>query len=228
MADRLQDWVRRPGGPRLLVAGSYHHGGVGTGVTRARNTAVAWVRGHAAPLWHDKHSPGDRPILEGIVPEGWPELRVYVSRDGWQLAVAICRDLLNPQALHALTEAGANLVLVPAMSETLVAFGGPAAQLVGGAQALVAVANNPAQWGAGQPARALFRAPRARSPDEGRDHAAQRSQCSHPVSADGAHGVAHGAGGGSVARPRSGAGVAGLAGPTRRAGGCRTVRAHLR
>lgn len=163
LAEHLQEWVRRPEGPRLLVAGSYHHEDESAGQPRRRrNTAIAWVRGHDRPLIHDKHSPADRPVLEDIQPQGWPELRIYVTNDGWHLVIAICRDLLNPHAVHALAEAGANLVLVPAMSETLVPFGGPAAHLVGSCQALVAVANNPAEWSdAGDlitrgPARALF------------------------------------------------------------------------
>lgn len=116
IAVELQDWVRRPEGPRLLVAGSFHHEDLhelAPGQLRRRNTAIAWLRGHDQPLLHDKHSPGDRPILEDIEPEGWPELRVYVSADGWHLVIAICRDLLNPLAVNALAEAGANLVLVP-------------------------------------------------------------------------------------------------------------------
>jgi 8-oxo-dGTP pyrophosphatase MutT (NUDIX family) len=165
LARELAEWVRRPDGPRLLVAGSYHHedppapGTTGRG--RRRNTAVAWVRGFDRPLVHDKHSPADRPVFEDLQPQGWPELKIYVTADGWHLALAICRDLLNPHAVEALTEAGANLVLVPAMSETLVPFGGPVAQLVGEDQALVVVANNPAQWAepggrnAQRPARAL-------------------------------------------------------------------------
>jgi 8-oxo-dGTP pyrophosphatase MutT (NUDIX family) len=174
LAAHLQDWVRRPGPLRLLVAGSYHHEdhdgpGHGTGrhgdqeiESRRRNTAVSWVRGYPEPLLQDKHSPGDRPICEDIQPQAWPQVRVYVTADGWHIAIAICRDLLNPQAVYALAEAGVNLVLVPAMSETLMPFGGPVAQLVGSRQALVAVANNPAEWshdvshGAGRPARALF------------------------------------------------------------------------
>lgn len=168
LATELGDWVRRPDGLRLLVAGSYHHetdvavDGVARSGRRRRNTAVAWVRGADRPLTHDKHSPADRPVLEDIQPQGWPELRIYVSADGWHLVIAICRDLLNPNAVHALTEAGANLILVPAMSETLVPFGGPVAQLVSCDQAFVVVANNPAHWSRpGQPvtrqaARALF------------------------------------------------------------------------
>lgn len=164
LAEQLGGWVRRPGGPRLLVAGSYHHADPARGGIpgRRRNTAVAWVAGCDQPLTHDKHSPADRPVSEDIQPAGWPELRVYVTADGWHLAIAICRDLLNPAAVHALSEAGANLVLVPAMSETMVPFGGPAAQLVGSGQAIVAVANNPGDWSAGgdqsggRPARAVF------------------------------------------------------------------------
>ncbi|MGW3938502.1 NUDIX domain-containing protein [Streptomyces sp. NBC_00024] len=164
LARRLRAWVQRPDGPRLLVTGSYHHQDAPGGEParrRRHNTALVWVRGHDQPLLHDKHSPADRPVVEDIQPQGWPEQRVYVLADGWHLVIAICRDLLNPEAVHTLAEAGANLVLVPAMSESLTAFGGPAAHLVGARQALVAVANNPGQWpdalrAAGGPARALF------------------------------------------------------------------------
>lgn len=123
------------------MAGSYHHEDPPapgtTGQDRRRNTAVAWARAFDRPLVHDKHSPADRPVFEDLQPQGWPELKIYVTADGWHLALAICRDLLNPHAVEALTEAGTNLVLVPAMSETLVPFGGPVAQRVGEDQALV-------------------------------------------------------------------------------------------
>lgn len=141
LAARLQSWVQRRDGLTVLAAGSFHHRAGG----RARNTAVVWVRGVSEPLLHDKHSPGDRPLPEDIEPDGRPELRIYVA-DGWHLVVAICRDLLNPDAVHALAEVGANLVLVPAMTESSLAFAGHAAQLVGSCQAIVAVANNPATW----------------------------------------------------------------------------------
>jgi 8-oxo-dGTP pyrophosphatase MutT (NUDIX family) len=168
LARQLQAWTERPAGPRLLVAGSYHHADNTpeadgqNASTRRRNTAVAFVRGVATALTYDKHSPADRPVVEDIQPEGWPRLPVYVSSDGWHLMITICRDLLNPHAVHALTEAGVNLALVPAMSESLVAFGGPVAHLVGSGQALVAVANNPADFSEPadriphRPARALF------------------------------------------------------------------------
>ncbi|MHB1433005.1 MAG: hypothetical protein ACYCVZ_12915, partial [Streptosporangiaceae bacterium] len=165
LAAKLRDWTCRPGGPRLLVAGSYHHedpDSAAQGGPRRRNTAVAYLRGCQAPLTQDKHSPADRPVNEDIQPSGWPQLRVHVSADGWHVVIAICRDLLNPHAVHALTEAGVNLALVPAMSETLIAFGGPVAQMVGAGQAFVAVANNPADFSAAteltarRPARALF------------------------------------------------------------------------
>ncbi len=158
LAHRLRDWVSRDNGPRLLVAGSYHHR-AGSPLRRA-NTAISWARGLDRPLTHDKHSPAEHPIAEDIQPQGWPELRVYVTADGWHLVVAICRDLLNPEAVHALTEVGANLVLVPAMSKTLAPFTGQIGHLVSSGQALVAVANNPADWSDGtplpRPARALF------------------------------------------------------------------------
>ncbi len=163
LAAECQAWVRRSDGPRLLVVGSYHHEDRSDGtasVPRRRNTAMGWAQGHDIPFTHDKHSPADAPIAEDIQPQGWPELRVHVI-DGWHLVIAVCRDLLNPEAVHALTEVGANLVLVPAMSESLLAFGGQGANLVGSCQAIVAVANNPGEWSSvgkppGRPARALF------------------------------------------------------------------------
>ena len=160
LAGELEQWVRRPGPLRLLVAGSFHHVDPVDPARRA-NRALAWVRHHPAALIYDKHSPADQPVIEDITPVGWPELRIYVTADGWHLVIAVCRDLLNPHAVHALTEAGANLVLAPSMSETLTSFGGPVGQLVGSGQALVAVANNPADWSDAdqpdqRPARALF------------------------------------------------------------------------
>jgi 8-oxo-dGTP pyrophosphatase MutT (NUDIX family) len=162
LAVELQQWVRRPNGLRLLVVGSYHHHDNGSGPYpgRKRNTALVWARGYERPFTHDKHSPGESPIAEDIQPSGWPELRIHVI-DGWHLVIAICRDLLNPEAVHALTAIGANLVLVPAMSETLLAFGGQGSSLVGNCQAIVAVANNPGEWPSdsrppSRPARALF------------------------------------------------------------------------
>lgn len=162
LARRLEHWVRDTGPIRLLVTGSFH-GQDGGEPERRANRALAWVRGASPPVVQDKHSPADEPVVEDITPSGWPEVRVHVTPDGWHLVLAICRDLLNPNAVHAMTEAGVNLVLAPAMSETLVAFGGPVAQLVGSNQALVVVANNPGEWpsrhhpgGIEHPARALF------------------------------------------------------------------------
>lgn len=145
LAVDLADWVRRPGRLRLLVAGSYHEAAPAD-PERRTNRALGWVRDYPGPLVHEKHSPADHPVIEDITPTGRPELRIHVTADGWHLVIAICRDLLNPNAVHALSEAGVNVVLAPAMSETLVAFGGPVAQLVGAGQAIVAVANNPADW----------------------------------------------------------------------------------
>lgn len=162
LARQLERWVRDPGPVRLLVTGSFHHTS-SSEPGRRSNRALAWVRDHSAPLLQDKHSPADQPVTEDISPLGWPEIRIHPTADGWHLVIAVCRDLLNPHAVHALSEAGANLVLAPAMSETLVAFGGPVAQLVGTGQAVVVVANGPGEWSdpdrpehPARPARALF------------------------------------------------------------------------
>ena len=158
LAQDLEEWVRRPGPLRVLVAGSYHVVDSEHPAKRS-NRALAWVRGHTEPLTQDKHSPADRPVFEGINPTGWPEIRVHVTADGWHIVIAVCRDLLNPGAVHALAEAGVNLVLAPSMTEALMPFGGPVGQLVGTGQAIAAVANNPGRWGPSDGlsvARALF------------------------------------------------------------------------
>ena len=161
IATELEQWVRRPGPVRLLVTGSFHQTDA-RDPSRRSNRALAWVRGQAEPLTQDKHSPADRPVVEDITPTGWPEIRVHVTADGWHVVIAVCRDLLNPAAVHALAEAGVNLVLAPSMTDTMVPFGGPAGQLVGTCQAIVAVANNPHDWATDgrqsgpAPARALF------------------------------------------------------------------------
>lgn len=64
LAARLQDWTCRADGPRLLVAGSYHHDDAHPGADqdgrqgppRRRNTAIAFLRGCPSPLTQDKHS----------------------------------------------------------------------------------------------------------------------------------------------------------------------------
>jgi len=146
LAEGLRQWVDRPGGPRLLVAGSYHALGPNLADRAARqNLSLTWARSLPDPLISAKHSPATHPYLEDFRPPGRPELRVHVA-NGWHLVIAVCRDLLNPEFVRALVSAGANLVLVPAMSDSLLAFGGPVAQLVGSCQAVVAVANNPARW----------------------------------------------------------------------------------
>jgi 8-oxo-dGTP pyrophosphatase MutT (NUDIX family) len=161
LAAELEVWVRRPGPLRLLVAGTYHVTDADDPARRS-NRALAWIRGHAEPLTQDKHSPADRPVIEDITPTGWPEIRVHVTADGWHVVIAVCRDLLNPGAVHALAESGVNLVLAPAMTDATMPFGGPVAQLVGTGQAIVAVANNPCSWAMQDrpsppsPARAIF------------------------------------------------------------------------
>lgn len=166
LALSLEHWVRDPAGPRLLVAGSCHNESVGRGEppTAGRHDFGGTPRwrgcGEATSRWSTTSTPPP-----SIRPQGWPELRVYVTKDGWHLVIAICHDLLDPHAVHALSEAGANLVLVPAMSDSLMPFGGPVAQLVGSQQASVAIANNPVLWSdnddpATRPAtRALLRHP---------------------------------------------------------------------
>jgi len=146
LAQGLRTWVDRPGGPRLVVAGSYHITVPRlSGRAGRQNLSLTWARSQADPLISAKNSPATHPYIEDFRPPGRPEIRVHVA-DGWHLVIAVCRDLLNPEFVRALTSVGANLVLVPAMSDSLLAFGGPVAQLVGSCQAVVAVANNPALW----------------------------------------------------------------------------------
>lgn len=155
---QLRAWTTSETSIRLVVAGSYHcvvsSPGESTPARRV-NRAVAFMRGCPHLFTHEKHSPADRPVPEAIQPAGRPALCVYPTADGYRIALAICRDLLNPAAVHALAELGVNLILAPAMTESLVAFGGPAAQLVGANQAFVAIANGPTEFGVTTAPRAL-------------------------------------------------------------------------
>lgn len=97
LAQRLRHWVTDAAGPNVLVAGSVHTPEAdGT----RRNRAFTWVRGLAHPLVHDKFSPADRPVTEGVDADPYPQIRVHVGTDGWHAVVLVCRDLLNRDAVH--------------------------------------------------------------------------------------------------------------------------------
>ncbi|EWT07739.1 NUDIX hydrolase [Intrasporangium chromatireducens Q5-1] len=151
LSHHLHQWVQRDDGPKILVAGTFHERHVAErgGTPRQTNTGMVWAKGVGHPLVHRKHTPARAPVLEALDVEARPTLRIWVLPGGWRLTLAICRDLLNPQAVHALSEAVVNVVLVPAMSDSLRPFVASAAVLVGLSQAFVIVANNPADWGEG-------------------------------------------------------------------------------
>ena len=101
----------------ILAAGSYHQETrVDEAPGRRRNTAVAGVRGHDHPLTHNKYSPADRPVVEDIQPDSWPQLRVYVTVDGWHLTIAPRRG----QPLGRMTGAVVDQLLgIPSQTEPM-------------------------------------------------------------------------------------------------------------
>ncbi|OBH90186.1 hypothetical protein A5678_13200 [Mycobacterium sp. E2733] len=93
------------------------------------------------------------------------EIRVFVSPN-WSLSVLICVEVLATEIPDQLAKIGANLLLVPAMSEKTGSMARDAGGLREGSQAFVVMANGPAFWWPMQdpPCEAFFAGPYASSP----------------------------------------------------------------
>lgn len=107
------------------------------------------------------------------------EVRVFVS-ERWSLCVLICIEVLAKEIIDQLAMIGANLILVPAMSEKTKSMADKVSDLCTDSQAFVAMANGPANWLDLPPAarcEAFFAGPYDTNPsswylildDEGRD-----------------------------------------------------------
>jgi predicted amidohydrolase len=145
---------------RLLVAGSVHE----TVRGKRRNVAYALLPDEPEPLTHDKFVPYQSDTdLEDIEPDDPATITVYMS-NRCRLAIGICKDLFNDEAVGVLGRVGVNLVLVPAMSGKTDGFAAQLGRLVSLAQTVGVVANNPRTWRdrsgrALHPAAAVFSQP---------------------------------------------------------------------
>jgi len=73
------------------------------------------------------------------------EVRVFVG-ERWSLCVLICVEVLAPEIIDQLADIGANLILVPAMSEKTKSMADKVSDLCTDSQAFVVMANGPANW----------------------------------------------------------------------------------
>ncbi|HEX6700906.1 MAG TPA: hypothetical protein VF101_09275 [Gaiellaceae bacterium] len=134
----------------LVVLGSRH---VGTG-QNAHNLALALTPECGDPIVHTKIIPFSdelrlaAPWKEGIATPERPELTVYQA-DRFRFCILICKDFLDRTVTAAVARLGVNVLCVPAMSEKTSSYPLRVGQLVADAQAIVVVANNPLEWGAG-------------------------------------------------------------------------------
>jgi hypothetical protein len=126
---------------RLLVAGSHH--AVVNG--KRRNQALALLRGRKEPLKHWKiFRYVDKKLGREDIYEDMPRLTVYFS-GGWSLAILICKDFLVDTVRRMLEALAVNMVLVPSMTGSATPFEGFVPLLTQTQQALVVMANSPAE-----------------------------------------------------------------------------------
>lgn len=170
-AEAARRWLAELESPpppvRLLVAGSHH--AVVNG--RRRNQALALLRGRKEPLRHWKiFRYVDKGLGREDIYEDVPRLTVYFS-GGWSFAILICKDFLVDTVRQMLEALAVNLVLVPSMTGSATPFEGLVPLLTQTHQALVMMANSPAEESG---AHAIFSYPAKKTasytvPAEGHD-----------------------------------------------------------
>lgn len=141
--EEIATWYRSEGAPLdLLVVGSAHD----VEHERARNRSRALLAS-SAELVHDKFRPvemvlpGNVTPLQEAIDTSCPRLRVLVTATT-TLAIVICKDLLDPEALDLLVRLRLGILLVPACSPETQAFGVAVQRLAHDSQTLVLVANH--------------------------------------------------------------------------------------
>lgn len=135
--------------PSIVVAGSSHvekKDQRGKVLSR-ENTAVVYINGIEA-MEHRKFRPftiklGETEYREDLTTEAKPKLKLLCARD-WTISVLICNDANDSSSIFALSNAGTNILLVPAWTPKRGYFGPHLALLGSGdRQAIVAIANGP-------------------------------------------------------------------------------------
>ncbi len=142
VTDRLRQLT--PTTPALVVAGSGHV----SAANRRRNRSLVWIARKTgnipvgAPLAVDKMVPYDGSLGSEPLTDTGEAITVQVDAP-WRAAFGICRDLLNNDAIDALSQLGVNLVAVPACSPKTTNLATNAAALAANGPGLAIVANGP-------------------------------------------------------------------------------------
>lgn len=143
----VADWEE----PHLLVAGSHHT----TIAGHPENVAEGLVSGQEHRMRHLKATPFSNelrlrpPEKEGIRRRARPHVVVHQA-DCFRVAIAICKELLDPATTDPLDRMGVNLLLVPAFSEKTQAFQAACSARALRAQAATLVVNGPLRDGRGE------------------------------------------------------------------------------
>lgn len=133
-----------PQEPALVVAGSGHISATGSLVNRS----LVWIARPSGnipairPLAVDKMVPYDGDLGQEPLTSFGTEIVIQVD-GSWRLAVGICRDLLRPAMVDALSQVGANLVAVPAWSPKTTNLVSAAGAVAAATPGFAMVANGP-------------------------------------------------------------------------------------
>jgi hypothetical protein len=139
--------------PVLVVPGSIHErrNGVPT------NTAYGFLSDRDERLAHRKIIPfilafRRRPVREGIVSER--RITIYSAKRA-RVAFLICKDMLDEGVFDTVQRIGANVVLVPSMSQKTDSYAANVLALATKNHAVVVFGNGPLRWGLGDPAEPM-------------------------------------------------------------------------
>ena len=135
-----------PSSPALVVAGSGHVELAG----QRRNESLIWVARPSGRIPGEKPLPVRKMIpYEGLLgderlTETGQEITVQVDGN-WRVAFGICRDLLSDAVVSALSQVGANFIVVPACSPKTTNLAVNVAKLAADGPGFAVLANGP-RW----------------------------------------------------------------------------------
>jgi hypothetical protein len=146
VTDQIERRLAQDDQQRLVICGSWHELVEGD----PANNSIGLISGVPGRMRHRKlvefgdlyPKEADDRLREGIEPPDPPLLRIYVAEQ-FRFSLTICKDFLDAIVTRTLDHVGANVLLVPALSQTTQPFKGRAAAHVNDAQAVSVIANGP-------------------------------------------------------------------------------------
>lgn len=145
--DLLREFSLRPTVPVVFCAGLVHDRLATTGYMENMGWLLVSTPEISRGYSEHFHAKTSAAKLNGAVELIQPasEVRIFVS-ERWSLCVLICVEVLATDIVDQLAKVGANLILVPAMSERTTSMATSVGALCTESQAFVLMANGPADW----------------------------------------------------------------------------------